>query len=99
MGSHAFLQGSSQPRDQTQVFPTNDKAPNAIWTEESRLLCPSLSEVKLLSHVRLYDRGLYVAYKAPLSMEFSRQEYGVDHHFLLQGIFPSQGRSSQTVSV
>ena len=49
VGSHALLQGSSQPRDQTQVFPTNDNAPNAIWTEESPLLCPSLADsIKIL---------------------------------------------------
>ena len=32
-----------------------------------------------------------VAHHAPLSMGFSRQEYGVGCHFLLQGTFPSQG--------
>ena len=32
-----------------------------------------------------------VAYHAPLSMEFSRQEYWSGCHALLQGIFPSQG--------
>ena len=30
-----------------------------------------------------------VAHQATLSMEFSRQEYCVDCHILLQGIFPS----------
>ena len=30
-----------------------------------------------------------VAHQAPLSIEFSRQEYRVDCHFLLQGIFLS----------
>ena len=34
---------------------------------------------------------LCVARQAPLSMEYSRQETGVDCHFLLQGIFPTQG--------
>ena len=29
--------------------------------------------------------------QAPLSLEFSRQEYWTDCHFLLQGIFPTQG--------
>ena len=29
--------------------------------------------------------------KAPLSMEFSRQEYWSEFHFLLQGIFLTQG--------
>ena len=31
-----------------------------------------------------------VAHQAPLSMWFSRQEYWVGCHFLLQGIFPTQ---------
>ena len=36
-------------------------------------------------------RGLCVAHQAPLSMEFSRQEYWRGCHFLLQGIFRTQG--------
>ena len=32
-----------------------------------------------------------VARQAPLSVEFSRQEYWSGCHFLLQGIFPTQG--------
>ena len=32
-----------------------------------------------------------LACQAPLSMGFSRQEYWVGCHFLLQGIFPAQG--------
>ena len=32
-----------------------------------------------------------VAYQALQSMEFSRQSTGVSCHFLLQGIFPTQG--------
>ena len=32
-----------------------------------------------------------LACQAPLSMGFSRQEYWVGCHFLLQGIFPTQG--------
>ena len=32
-----------------------------------------------------------VAHQAPLSMGFSRQNTGVVCHFLLQGIFPTQG--------
>ena len=31
------------------------------------------------------------AHQAPLSMGFSRQEYWSGCHFLLQGIFPTQG--------
>ena len=32
-----------------------------------------------------------MAHQASLFMEFSRQEYGVGCHALLQGIFPTQG--------
>ena len=32
-----------------------------------------------------------VTHQAPLSMEFSRQEYWSGFHFLLQGIFQTQG--------
>ena len=48
--------------------------------------------VKSLSRVRLFATpGTVGAYHAALSMGFSRQEYGVGCHFLLQGIFPTQG--------
>ena len=39
----------------------------------------------------LFDLMDCVACQAPLSMEFSRQEYWVSCHFLIQGIFPTQG--------
>ena len=53
----------------------------------------SVAVVKLLSCVTLFcqSHGLYVAHQAPLSMEFSRQEYWEGCPFLLQGIFPTQG--------
>ena len=46
---------------------------------------------KLISSVRLFATPWAVAYQAPLSMGFSRQEYRVGCHFLLQGIFRTQG--------
>ena len=53
----------------------------------------SVAVVKSLSCVPLFckSHGWYVAHQAPLSMEFSRQEYWEGCHFLLQGIFPTQG--------
>ena len=48
-------------------------------------------KVKLLSRVWLFVTPWTVAYQAPQSVGFSRQEYGVGCHFLLQGIFPTQG--------
>ena len=50
-----------------------------------------VSEVKSLSCVRLFVTPWSIAYQAPPSMEFSRQEYWSGLHFLLQGIFPTQG--------
>ena len=44
-----------------------------------------------VSHVWLFDTTWTVAQPAPLSMEFSRQEYWRGCHFLLQGILPIQG--------
>ena len=57
-------------------------------------------KVKSLSRVRLFVTPWIVAYQAPPSVGFSRQEYwrcwrkstgGNGGHFLLQGIFPTQG--------
>ena len=49
-------------------------------------------KVKSLSCVRLFATPWTVAHQAPPSIGFSRQEYqSVGCHFLLQGIFPTQG--------
>ena len=47
--------------------------------------------MKLLSRIRLFATPWTVACQAPLSMGFPRQNTGVGCHFLLQGIFPTQG--------
>ena len=47
--------------------------------------------VKSLSRVWLFATPWTVAYQAPPSMEFFRQDSGMGFHFLLQGIFPTQG--------
>ena len=47
----------------------------------------------------LQPHGLYVAHQAPLSMEFSRKKTEVDFHFLLQGIFLTQGSNSRLLCV
>ena len=47
--------------------------------------------VTLLNRVRLFATPWTVAYQAFPSMGFSRQEYYMGCHFLLQGIFPTQG--------
>ena len=48
------------------------------------------SEVKLLSHVQLFAIVLTLAYAAPPSMEFSRQEYWNGLPFPSPGDLPNQ---------
>ena len=48
-------------------------------------------DVKLLSRVRLFATPWIVAYKAPLSMEFSRQEYWSGLPFPSLGDLPKPG--------
>ena len=47
--------------------------------------------MKSFSRVQLFAASWTVAYDTPLSTGFSRQGTGVGCHFLLQGIFPTQG--------
>ena len=47
--------------------------------------------MKSLSHVQLFVTPWTVAYQAPLSWDFPDKNTGVGCHFLLQGIFPTQG--------
>ena len=51
----------------------------------------SISEVKLLSHVRLFVTPWTVAYQASPSMQFSRQEYWSGLPFPSPGDLPSPG--------
>ena len=45
----------------------------------------------VLCCVRVFATPGAVSCQAPLSMGFPRQEYWSGYHFLLQGIFPTQG--------
>ena len=55
------------------------------------LLLWNISEVKLLSRVRLFVTPWTVAYRAPPSMGFSRQEYWSGLPFLSLGDLPNPG--------
>ena len=44
-----------------------------------------------LSHVRLFATPRAIARQPPLSLEFPGKNTRVGYHFLLQGIFPTQG--------
>ena len=48
-------------------------------------------KLKSLSRVRLFATLWMVAYQASPSMGFPGKSTGVGCHFLLQGIFPTQG--------
>ena len=54
------------------------------------------AHTRVFVHLITFSPALYVnlwnvAHQAPLSMGFSRQQYYSGCHFLLQGIFPTQG--------
>ena len=49
--------------------------------------------VSILSHVQLLATPQTVARQVPLSKEFSRQYWRSSCHFLLQGIFSTQGQN------
>ena len=71
---------------------TEGAPPGHVWgnwmkTHESVLI----SEVKLLSHIWLFATPWTVAYQAPLSMEFSRQEYWSGLPFPSPGDLPDPG--------
>ena len=68
---------------------------NSVLRTESHFhfsICLSLAYVvQSLSHVQLFVTPWTVACQDPLSMRFSMQEYWSGFHFLLQGIFLTQG--------
>ena len=49
------------------------------------------SVLSRFSHIRLFETQWTFAHQALLSMGFSSKSTGVGCHFLLQGIFPTQG--------
>ena len=67
---------------------------SGIWEREKdpvgcALLCRK--HAQLLSHVQLFATPGTAAHVAPLSWNFPGKNTGVGCHFLLQGIFPTQG--------
>ena len=53
-----------------------------------------IKKVRSLSHVQLFVTPWTVAYEAPLSVEFSRQEYWTGLPFSSPGDFPDPGVKS-----
>ena len=66
---------------------------NSDWVNRDwgRLQQCRIDKVKSLSRVQLFATPWTVAYQAPLSMGFPGKSTGVGCHFLLQGIFLTQG--------
>ena len=61
---------------------------SSYWTQVST---QKKKKKKSVSHVRLFATPWSVTHQDPLSMEFSGKNTGVGCHFLLQGIFLTQG--------
>ena len=58
-----------------------------------------MKEVKSLSHVRLFATPWTVAYQAPLSMGFSRQEYWSRLPFPSPGDLPDPGIKPRSLAL
>ena len=65
----------------------------SLWKDGPHYMSMKV-KVKSLSRVRLFAIPWTVAYQAPPSMGFPGKSAGVDCHFLLQGIFPTQESNS-----
>ena len=65
--------------------------PKERWKKKSDHSRLAKGKVKSLSRVRLFATLWTVSYQAPLSMDSPGKNTGVGCHFLLQGIFPTQG--------
>ena len=61
------------------------------WAMISPHVARSSSQWKSLSPAQLFATPWTAARQAPLSMEFSRQEYWSGYHSFFQGTFPTQG--------
>ena len=91
-----FIKGSSSPPDsgsQPQkscrwmpLFLTSHNWPNKVKS----------SQVKSLSHVRLFATPWTIAYQAPLSMGFSRREYWSGLPFPSPGDLPDPGTKPES---
>ena len=80
--------GSSQPRDRTHISCSSCTAGRFFTPEPPER---KKVKVKLLSRVRLFATPWTVAYQAPLSMGFSRQEYWSGLPFPSPGDLPNLG--------
>ena len=89
------------PASQVVMLPTQGSNPHLLHWQMDSLplslqgsslrLCKERKKVKSLSRVQLFVTLWTVVHQAPPSMGFSRLESWLGCHFLLQGVFPTQG--------
>ena len=89
---HTAAHGITQ--SQTQLSNKTIKQRHEEIRNELKSMC-----AQLLSHVQVFATTWTVAHQDPLSMEFSRKEYWSDCHFLLQGIFLTQGLNQHLLHI
>ena len=82
--------GQEDPLEKGMATHSSILAWRSPWTEEPGGL-QSKAKVKSLSRVRLFAIQWTVAHQAPLSMDFSRQEYWSGLPFSSPGDLPDQG--------
>ena len=78
-------------------FPSQNASPTNFGIDSfliTFILC-----IQLLSHIRLFVTPWTIARQAPLSMGFPGKNTGVNCHFLLQGIFQTQGSNLHLPSI
>ena len=85
LDSEGAYQGNDFSEPRWLLPPTQRKLLNSVTWDIWR------RRVKSLSCVWLFGTAWTVAYQAPPSMGFPGKNTGVGCHFLLQGIFPTQG--------
>ena len=91
-----FSRGSSWSKDWTHIsclaggFFATEPPGKPMLIDIFGLIPHIVQNNAVLSHIQLFETTWTVAHPASLSMEFSKQEYWSECHFLLQRIFPTQ---------
>ena len=94
VGCHFLLRGISPPRDQTHIPCVSCIGRRILYhwaSKEAYIIHERKVKVKLLSRVWLFATPWTVAYQAPPSMGFSRQEYWSGLPFPTPGDLPDPG--------
>ena len=74
-----------------EIYPNLPSIAAELFTASQSWAYSLNGGVQFLSHARLFAIPWTVAQQSPLSIGLSSKNSGVGCHFLLQGIFPTQG--------